>query len=206
MSKSKIPPAGSPLVGRTALADRLEALHRERAAFLEALDRVAPEQRAARPRPEAWSPLDVGEHVYRVEHAALRGLEKQLAAGEARKDVGPYTRAGVILLLAAMRSPKKLKVPEAARGITPEGMDHEALRAAWTGLAARWDAAVASFPPALAGTPLLRHPIAGALTLDDAFRFLVAHTSRHRRQLGRLARAASRPRGRAAARRGHLPS
>jgi uncharacterized damage-inducible protein DinB len=172
-----------------ALADRLGALDCERAAFLEALARLDPGRRTARPAPDAWSPLDVAEHVFRVEHATLRGLEKQLAAGDARRDVGPHARAGVLLLLAAMRSPKKLKVPEGARGVAPEGMDYEALREAWDALGPRWEAAVASFPATLAGTPLLRHPIAGALTLDDALRFLVAHASRHRRQLARAARA-----------------
>ncbi|HLT47440.1 MAG TPA: DinB family protein [Rubricoccaceae bacterium] len=191
MSKSKIPPAGSPLAGPATLADRLAALHNERDAFLDALARLAPAERTATPAPGKWSPVEIAEHVYRVEAVTLRGLERQLAAGDARRDVGPHSRAGVVLLLAAMRSPKQLEMPGGARGIAPEGMGYEAVRAAWAELPARWDAAVASFPPALERTPLLRHPVAGALTLDDALRFLAAHTSRHRRQLARAARGGS---------------
>src|SRR5690606_27987844 len=111
-------------------------------------------------------PVEIAEHVYRVEAVTLRGLERQLAAGDARRDVGPHSRAGVVLLLAAMRSPKQLEMPGGARGIAPEGMGYEAVRAAWAELPARWDAAVASFPEALERTPLLRHPAAGALTLE----------------------------------------
>ena len=173
----------------TPLPDRLAALHRERAAFLDALARLTPSERAASTAAGAWSPAEIGEHVYRVEAVTLRGLERQVAAGDARKDVGPYSRASVVVLLAAMRSPKRIRVPEGARGIMPEGMDYEALCAAWAALPARWDALVTAFPEALARTPLVRHPIVGALTLDDALRFLVAHTSRHRRQLGRAADA-----------------
>jgi uncharacterized damage-inducible protein DinB len=176
-----------------ALTDRLAALDRERAAFLDALDHLAPEARATRPAPEAWSALEIGEHTFRAEHAVLRGLEKQLAAGDARADVGRHNPAGIVLLLAAMRAPKKLKVPEGARGIVPEGMDYAALRDAWAALGGRWAAAVAAFPPSLERTPLLRHPVAGALTLEEALRFLTAHTSRHRRQVARAARAAGAP-------------
>lgn len=174
-----------------ALADRLAALDRERAAFLDALDRLAPEARTASPSPGAWSPLEIGEHTFRAERAMLRGLEKQLEAGDARVDMGRYNPAGIVLLLAAMRAPKKLRIPEGARGVAPEGMDYEALREAWGGLGARWSVAVASFPAALEKTALLRHPVTGALTLGEALRFLTAHASRHRRQLARAARPAS---------------
>lgn len=169
------------------LSDRLDALRRERDAFLDALARLDAPARATHPDPDAWSPVEIAEHVYRAEASTLRGVEKQLAAGEARKDVGPYRPWALDLLLAAMEAPKRLKVPEGARGIAPEGMPYDDLREAWAGLGPRWDAAAAH--PAVDEAPLVRHPMVGALTFEGAVRFLTAHAARHRRQLERAIRA-----------------
>lgn len=169
----------------------LDALRRERTDFLDALAALDEGTRTARPAHDAWSPVEIGEHIYRAEAAMLRGVEKQLAAGEARKDVGPYRRGALLLLLAAMRAPIRLTVPEAARGIVPEGIPYDALREAWAGLDARWSAAGSAVAPDLGSTPLIRHPLAGALTFADAVRFLAAHAARHRRQLDRAVRSFS---------------
>ena len=78
-----------------SLSDHLGALARERAALLGALEGMDASARTAPPAPAAWSPVEIGEHVYRVEAAMLGGIERQLAAGNARKDVGKPSRAAV---------------------------------------------------------------------------------------------------------------
>ncbi len=60
---------------------------------------------------------------------------------------------------------------------------------AWAALGPRWSAAAVG-AAGLEKTPLVRHPLAVALTLNDAVRFLAAHAARHRRQLARTARRA----------------
>ena len=175
------------------LASRLDALARERDGYLDVLEGLTPEARTRRPAPEAWSPLEIAEHVFRVERAMLRGLEKQSAAGDARTGVGARSAVRVAALVVAMRTPRPIRMPQGTRGIAPEGMAYEALRTEWASLPARWEAATAALPASLSAAPLLKHPIAGALTLGDALRFLVAHAARHRRQLARSVRAAPAP-------------
>lgn len=170
-----------------SLTDLARALSQERDALLDRLAALSPEARSAAQAPGAWSPLEIAEHVYRAEAAIIRGAEKQVAAGDDRKPVGERSRARVGLLHTAMRAPKKIRVPEGARGVHPEGMAYEDLRAAWADVGRRLDALVAGFPAGLTETPLLRHPISGALTLADALRFLQLHAARHRRQIERAA-------------------
>ena len=123
----------------------------------------------------------------------LRGLERQLAAGDTRAAVGERSGVRVTALLAALHSPKRFRVPESAGGLSPEGMAYTALREEWTDVGERWRAAVESLPPGLGATPLVRHPYAGPLTVTDTLRFLAAHAARHRRQFDRASAAALAP-------------
>lgn len=174
----------------TSLSALADALAHERTAFLEALAALGPARRTAPPAPGAWSALEIGEHAFRAERATLRGVEKQLAVGDERRDVGSRSAARVKGLLMALQSPKKFRVPAGARGVHPEGMTYEALRAAWEALPLRWTQVVDTVPPPLLETPLIRHPLGGPMTVEDALRFLTVHTARHLRQVQRIASAA----------------
>lgn len=171
----------------SALSPLVAALAQERAAFLDGLTALTPAQRSTAPAPGAWSPLEVAEHAYRTERAMLRGVEKQLAAGDARTDVGPRLDRRVDALLEALRSPKRFAVPEGAR-VHPAGMAYDKLHAAWSALGSCWDDVARTLPPALLATPLIRHPLGGPMTTEDALRFLILHTARH---LGQFRRAAA---------------
>jgi uncharacterized damage-inducible protein DinB len=171
-----------------SLLDRVALLAHERQAFLEALASLSPEARSHRPEADVWSPLDIAEHVFRVERASLAGLERQVAAGPERKALGSASRAKLAALLFALRSPKKFSVPEGARGITPEGIAYEVLCAEWAALEPRWTAVLAALPPDLESVALIKHPIAGPLTADGTLQFLLVHAARHRGQLHRAIR------------------
>ncbi|NNF57044.1 MAG: DinB family protein [Rhodothermaceae bacterium] len=173
-----------------SLRSLLNDLAHERDAFLEALAALPPDARTASPSADTWSPLEIGEHVFKAERSMLTGLERQLERGDARKDLGGPSRAKATALLMAMRSPQRFQAPTTVPDLALQGMPYEELRTQWTALAPRWEAA-ASIPEDLATVGLVRHPYAGPLTAKDALRFLVAHTARHSRQLNRTVRAAA---------------
>ncbi|MDX1531957.1 MAG: hypothetical protein R3362_10575, partial [Rhodothermales bacterium] len=57
----------------------LSALDTRRAAFLAALGHLPEAQRQQRPKPEAWSPLMIGEHLMLVERGMGVITERQVA-------------------------------------------------------------------------------------------------------------------------------
>lgn len=166
--------------------DSFAALHAARGTVLQRLDAYADAQRAFRPSPEAWSPADVAEHLYRTERGSQTQLRRALAAGDARPDLGPPDEARIAALEAAFASgTRRATMPAAvAPFVAPQGQPYAQTRAEWDETAARWDAL--DVPAELAGVGLTPHPVAGPLDADGTARFLAAHIRHHTFQLDRI--------------------
>ena len=89
----------------SSLSGHIDRLNDQRGAFIQALDALRPEQRALKPSLEAWSPVEIAEHVYNSERAVLRGLERQLDPAGERRELGRPSRAKFAALMVALRSP-----------------------------------------------------------------------------------------------------
>lgn len=172
----------------STLVGMVDRLNDQRGAFVEALDSLRPEQRALKPSLEAWSPVEIAEHVYRSERAVLRGLERQLDPAGERRELSRPSRAKFAALMVAFRSPKKFKVPEGASASAPGGMTYHEIREGWFGFPAQWEAILGLIPKDLLDVGLIRHPISGPMTLGQCAQFLTAHTARHLKQLERAAK------------------
>jgi hypothetical protein len=172
------------------LAPLLAALDNRRAEFLAGLDSLPPEQRGRKPAAQAWSPLDIGEHLVLVESGLARITARQIEKGDDRRRVGEPSATSVEGLLQMLRTPAKMKIPEVARGIAPTGeLTYEELRRQWQAAGERWHEIVATLPPELEGEALVMHAVAGPLTPAQTLRFLDAHVEHHLHQLARTARA-----------------
>jgi hypothetical protein len=175
---------------RSDLPALLKALDARRAAFLEALDALPGAALERAPAPEAWSPLQIGEHLLRTEEQMLGAAERQTHSGSDRRVLGEADEAAVEGLILSLRSPARFRVPASARGIHPDGsLSLQDLRARWGAAAERWRRLVAAFPPGLLNVALLRHPLAGPLCMRHALRFLEAHIAHHEHQLNRTVQA-----------------
>jgi hypothetical protein len=164
------------------LLARLESRRRE---LMAEADRLTAEQLTFRPAPNAWSALDVIEHLVKVEEEIAarvrprspRGLIGTLKAKAA---------LGAMCVLFGMRG--RIKVP--VQGILPLG------GVTLSDLARRWEAAEAALRERLEGfgdqdwsRPMMRHPLLGLLTPAEGLTFLRWHIGHHRRQIARIRRA-----------------
>ena len=172
------------------LSAAVAALDAERTTFLRALDALSPTQRAVRPADDAWSADDVAEHLMRTERGMVRGIERQVAAGDARREVGEPSEEALATLLTRLTEDAALRYPmpeSAAPYIAPSGLDPAEVRAEWDALAAHIRDLATAFPPELAAVGLTRHPLIGGMTADGTIRFVAAHIVHHRHQLARIA-------------------
>lgn len=177
-----------------ALPDALSTLDRDRATFLAACDALSPAQRAFRPSPGAWNADEVAEHLARVDTGMLLLLNKQVGAGEARRDIGRPSWIRQALVTRFMRSDRKTRIPPAvAPRVAPVGADPDESRAVLAASPAAWAAFVARVPPGLERTALWKHPVGGAYTAAQAVGFHAAHFDHHMRQLARIRSAAGFP-------------
>ena len=176
--------------------DALLLLDTEHRLFTERFDAFAPEARLWRPGPEQWNANDVMEHLVRVEEGLIVGLERQLAAGEGRRDVGVPSPEALGAVRTFLRSGGRTRVPaRAAAYIAPQGDDPGEVRERWDRLPGRWREALGSVPEALADVGLLLHPRAGAITARGAALFAADHRAHHAAQLKRLQEAEGFPGG-----------
>lgn len=173
------------------LAPLLAALDNRRSEFLAGLASVPADQRHRRPAAHAWSPLDIGEHLFRVESGLARLTARQIEKGDDRRRFDEPSATSVEGLLQALRTPAKMKMPSAiADAIGPTGeIPYGELRERWLATGERWHEIAAALPPDLEDEALVVHDIAGPLTPAQTLRFLDAHIEHHLHQLARTVRA-----------------
>jgi uncharacterized damage-inducible protein DinB len=168
----------------------LEKIQRRRRELMAEADSLSAEQLTFRPAPNAWSALDVVEHLVKVEeaiayHAKPRSPRGRLETAQTK------AKLGILRLLFAVGC--RVRVP--IQAILPLG------GVTLTDLARRWEAAQAllgerleQFGDEELSHPMMRHPIIGRLTPPESLRFIYWHEGHHRRQIGRIRRAEGFPR------------
>jgi uncharacterized damage-inducible protein DinB len=168
----------------------LANIHRRRGELMAIADALSAEQLTFRPAVDCWSALEVVEHLVKVEeaiayHVKPRSPRTLLEAAQTR------AKLGIMCLLFAVGG--RVKVP--IQGILPLG------GVTLTDLARRWETAQAllgerleQLGPGDWSRPIMRHPIIGRLTPPETLRFIYWHEGHHRRQIGRIRRAAGFPR------------
>lgn len=159
----------------------LGRLVRRRQELMAEADRLTAEQLTFRPAPNAWSALDVIEHLVKVEEA----IASRVRPREPRRlveAVRAKAALGIMTVLFALRG--RVKVP--IQAILPLGgvTLHD--------LATRWEVAQAAlrerleqFGPGDWSRPMMRHPLIGPLTPAEGLRFIYRHMGHHRRQMER---------------------
>lgn len=178
----------------TDLETSLDHLDDVRKAFLARVEGLTDAQRAFRPSPDAWGPVEIAEHVWRVDNATLRGLERQIRAGDSRRDLGPRIPGGLDRLAEAMDEGMRIAMPEReAPYIRPQGLTLGDVRQAWSETGREWRRVAASVPDDLAETGVVGHSIAGPLSPAESARFAALHAGHHGHQLDRVLAAPDFP-------------
>lgn len=171
----------------TDLDRALDDLDAARGAFVARVDALTDDQRAFRPAPGAWSPVEIAEHLWRTEKGLAWGLDRQVQAGDGRRDLGPRDPGGMARLAEAMRGGGRMTMPRsAAPYIAPQGASWGEVRAGWRETAAEWRRVAATVPDRLAEVGVLSHALAGPLTPAEGARFAALHAEHHGRQLDRV--------------------
>ncbi len=170
------------------LPDAVSLLDRDRADFLAAYDALTPEQRAFRPSDGGWTADEIAQHLVKAETGTLTIVQKQAAAGDARRDVGTPDEARLATLEAlppvgrcAFRCPRPLP-PH----IAPTSPPDAGWRDRFAAFGIDWQTLAGTLPTEMEAVGLMAHPRAGAITASGCARFIGAHIDHHARQLARL--------------------
>ena len=161
----------------------IQALDHQRGVLLEGLEAVDVAGLHARPRPGAWSILEIVEHVVVAEAVILMGLPSRAELVARPRHLGHHLKFLAVLLILKLRVP--VRVP--SRRMLPTGQRSLAeLRATWDGHV-RWLRAFAEEAEEEAlGQAFFIHPVAGPITLAQALRMDLLHLQTHGQQIAKL--------------------
>lgn len=167
----------------TPLLNLIQSLDGQRLALLGELEALSVDMLKTRPRPDAWSILEILEHVVVAESVILRGLPPRAGLVAQPRNLGHRVKYGLVTLILRFRIP--VKVP--SRRMLPTGQASLAdLRTAWDGHLAWLRALVAEDEEAARRSAFFTHPVAGPVTLVQALRMDLLHVGIHRRQIAKL--------------------
>lgn len=165
------------------LMNKLEA---DLEALLTELESYPPSVLTARPAPEAWSVLEIMQHLMVSETRSLEYIEKKSGYPEALKNAGLMTSLRAAVLKMFLWMPFKYKAP----GIVNE--DHFRENVSLKELSGEWRAIRGELTHFLENMnanwyekELYRHAVAGRMTIRGMLTFFSEHFTRHRKQIKR---------------------
>ena len=150
-------------------------------------------QMELQPAPDAWSLLQVIEHLVLSEQALLEGARKKLL--QPARPVTLREKYMALMVLLVMKSGKKVRVPAAARHVTPGNQTpFDSVRSQWSATRDEMERFLEELPADRRTSVLFRHPVSGGMTPSQTLRFVRGHIQHHHAQIDRLVRLSSQPR------------
>ena len=161
-----------------------QQLEAQRSELLAELTLWSPDRLAFRPAPNAWSAVQVLDHIVRCETGTVADIRAGLKHPH---PLGPEERPHIAMLDRSLRSDRAFQVPAEAPEI------HPGARTTLPGVAERWQQArtglaalLQPLTPADLEFGVFHHPFAGWMTLPDVLDHLSAHLYHHGFQIARL--------------------
>jgi hypothetical protein len=164
---------------------RLQAFIARRNALLDEIGALEPGKLLARPIPGKWSILEIVEHLVLAERVVFQGLPEPSQL----KPRKPWLKQRVSYLVVMFVLRTGIPVGVASPAMIPEGgRDLAELRRLWDENLAWLKACAESLGPQGIRGAVLRHPIAGPISIPQASVMSRLHLERHIRQIRRLQR------------------
>lgn len=167
------------------LEKELNRLGEHRNSWIKQLEEQNENQRSFRPETGKWSSTEVVQHLFLVEKEVIGYIEKKSNNPEALKKKGCKSTISLALLKFALRLPIRIKVP--IEQVKPKtDISWEKVRSEWNECHKNWQALLDKVTEDQLGRLWFRHPVAGSLTLQQTFQFLIEHMEHHLQQLKRI--------------------
>lgn len=183
-------PGNYPVIMISRVSPSFSILETQKDAILARVSSWAPEKRQFRSRPGNWCALEILDHLARVEETAIQAVKANLPDGY---PVRPWHRVSGAIANVAMRSRIRIRVPKGVPTVLPDGRaDLDAVAARWSQNRRLMAAMLDDLTPEQSVRGLVKHPVAGWMTIAQGMQFLSSHLTHHGYQLDRIERAVRR--------------
>ena len=137
-----------------------------------------------KPSPEAWSTVQVMQHLITAEAASLAYIKKKLSYTNKIPKAGLMSFFRRISLSIIFSFPLKFKAPKGLETF-PEHANFNSLKNQWASQRLELQHFMDSIPDNMFKTALWRHAVVGKMSMTQMLSFFHAHTERHRGQIDR---------------------
>ncbi len=167
----------------SALGEQLQRIEAMRDALLDEVAAAPDATRRRRPSPDAWSALEVVEHLVLAERVVLGPSAQWRDRPSASRSLRDRVRYYMVRFVLQQR----IKVSTPSPEMRPSGrVSFTKLREAWIAQQDALREFVLSLDAAGARRAIFHHPIAGPLTVRQALQLLEVHLRGHAAQVHRL--------------------
>ncbi len=135
-----------------------------------------------KPTPEAWSTLQVMQHLMTAELASLTYMKKKLSYGVNIPKAGFKSKMRRLALNIIFALPFKYKAP-AILETFPDDADFETLKAEWASQRLDFQYFIDKLPDNVIVSEIWRHQIFGKMNISQMIDFFETHFDRHQKQI-----------------------
>ncbi len=172
---------------------QFNALEAQRKQLLEAVSQLSHEQQNFKPSPEAWSVLQVLNHLIYAETNSVKYLQKKVQGIANIPKSGIQAMFRLFVLNTSLRSPLKFRAPKAALPPQEDVFIFDNLKDKWDANREEMRKILDGLDPSGANKLIFKHPVAGRFNIYQTMSFITEHIEHHKKQIERIKAAAGFP-------------
>jgi uncharacterized damage-inducible protein DinB len=138
-----------------------------------------------KPTEEAWSVVQVLNHLIMSENGTVRYLNKKILGIEDVRDVTIFTSIRMLVFKRVFSGTRKFKAPKVISN-PGNGESLDELRQKWNETRDGIKRFLEEYPEQHMKKAIFRHPFAGRISIEQTLDFFIFHIKHHKHQINRI--------------------
>lgn len=165
---------------------KFKEIEAQRKSLLDEIAKLSHAQQNFKPSPEAWSILQVLNHLVYAETNTVKYMHKKMQGIATVEKAGVSAKVRLFALNTFLRSPLKFKAPKAALPVQEDVYIFDNLRKQWDEVRSEFGEILDLLNPADADKLIFKHPISGKFNIYQTMSFIHEHIGHHIKQIERI--------------------
>ncbi len=168
---------------RNELISPLKRIQLQQDSIFKELEKIDLEILKLKPSENAWSSIEVVQHIYLIELMSLKYIQKKLQFIDYLPNRKILSLLRYALMKLVLQTPAKFKAPKSKLKAEFNSLQEAQLK--WAELRADLEKTLEKIPNSVINGLLWKHPLAGKMSVNHMLLFFHDHSERHKKQIER---------------------
>ena len=168
---------------KNELISSLKRIQVQRDSIFKELEKIDLEILALKPSENAWSAIEIVQHMYLIELMSLKYIQKKLQFIDYLPNRKMLSTLRYALMKIVMQTPAKFKAPNSKLKVEFNSLEEAQLK--WAELRIDLEKTLEKIPNSIINGLLWKHPLAGKMSVNHMVLFFHDHSERHKKQIER---------------------